>query len=148
MRAQPIINSSFFSRNKRAYKVEIRTRPQFSEGLKMKDLPEDVLVGWFAHEFGHLIDYLNRPWYNLVKLGIAYLTLPVYRMGIERRADLFAIEYGYVDYIQATKKFILEESSIPDRYLNRINKYYMTPEEIERITLDRKKTETDRDAVI
>ena len=148
MRAQPLINARFFTKSNRAFKIEIQTRPAFDPSFKMENLPENVLIGWFAHEMGHLMDYLNRPWYDLIKLGLAYAILPIYRIGVERRAHLFAIEYGYAKYIQATKHFILKESNIPDYYRSRITKYYMTPEEIEEIVLQRKQIETKRDSVV
>lgn len=148
MRAQPLINWNFFSLSKRSYQVEIQPRPQFDPNFKMEDLPARVLVGWFAHELGHLMDYLSRPWYDIIKLGIAYSTLPIYKAGVERRADLFAIEQGFAEQIQATKKYILEESNIPDYYLDRINKYYMSPEEIEEIVLERKSGSVARDSLL
>ncbi len=148
MRAQPKLNLHFFSKKRRQYKIEIQNRPQFEPSLKMEDLPEDVLIGWFAHELGHIKDYLNRSWLNLIKMGIGYLAFPAYKIGVERRADIIALEHGCVDYIQATKRFILEKSNIPDKYLGRINKYYLSPEEIEEIVLMKDKGNLFRDKII
>ena len=148
MRAQPIIDWNFFDRSKRSYKVEIQPRPKFDPNFKLEELPLEVLIGCFAHELGHVMDYLQRPWYDLIKLGIAYTTLPIYKAGVERRADLFAIEQGFAPQIQATKQYILTESNIPDYYLNRINKYYMTPEEIEEIVLQQKGRSIERDRIL
>ncbi|MCB0644968.1 MAG: hypothetical protein KDC44_25155, partial [Phaeodactylibacter sp.] len=69
MRAQPMWNAAFFSRKSRAYKIEFQPFPVLLQGRPIADLPDEVLVGWFAHELGHLMDYLRRPWYDLIKLG-------------------------------------------------------------------------------
>jgi hypothetical protein len=62
---------------------------------------------------------------------------PTFRLGAERKADLFAIEHGFAEEINATKRFLLEDSNIPNSYKERLSKYYMTVEEVERIVLKR-----------
>ncbi len=148
MRAQPLTDHRFFFRRKRAYKIEIRRRITIDGEFELAGLPEPVIAGWFAHELGHLMDYYQRPWRELVGMAIGYLLSPIYRAGVERRADLFAIEYGFVEAIQATKRFILKKSNVPDVYLNRINKYYMTPEEIEEVMLGKAESNLFRDRIL
>lgn len=147
MRAQPWLNRNFFFSARRGYHIDYQPFPSFGNIQSMQEVPEEVLVGWFAHEFGHLIDYLSRGWVNLIGFGMAYLWMPVFRTGVERRADLFAIEYGYGDAIQRTKAFILKESNIPDVYLNRINRFYMSPEEVSQVVLDQDE-KTSRDSIL
>ncbi len=137
MRAQPLLNVNFFSKVKRSYKIEVQPRPEFDRSLKLENLKQNVLIGWFAHELGHIMDYRDRHWSSLIKMGMAYALLPTFRIGVERKADIYAIENGFAEYIQATKHFILKESNIPDKYLSRINKYYLTPHEVEQIILGR-----------
>jgi hypothetical protein len=59
-----------------------------------------------------------------------YLTSKDFIKTAERAADTYAVEHGLGDYILATKKFILHEAGLPDRYINRINKLYLPPETI------------------
>lgn len=133
MRAQPIIDTNFFFPSKRAYKIEFQPGFILDNSLKLNQLPYEVLVGWMAHEFGHLMDYVYRSWYDLAKIGFGYATFPIYRSGMERRADLLAIDCGYGDYIIKTKNYLLESSNIPMTYKVRLDKYYMTLEEVQAI---------------
>lgn len=130
MRAQPVLDAKIFSPTKRTYKIEISNHPNFAQYLSIAELPEVVLVGWFAHELGHVMDYFHRSASNLIHFGLGYWLFPNFRIGAERKADLYAIENGFAKEILATKRFILEHSSLPDIYKNKIEKYYMSPEEV------------------
>ncbi len=130
MRAQPIIDNFIFDTKNRRYKIEISNHLNLSRYIKIEKLPANVLIGWFAHELGHVMDYQTRKVGNLIKFAIGYLFLPTFRLGAERRADVFAIEAGYAKEILATKKYILEKSKLPNKYKERIEKYYLSPEEV------------------
>ncbi|MGB3545954.1 MAG: hypothetical protein WBA17_03220 [Saprospiraceae bacterium] len=130
MRAQPILNGSIFRRARRGFRLEISNHISFSEHIDMDELPRDVLVGWLAHELGHVKDYLTRSIGNMIAFGIAYATMPTFVTGAERRADLYAIEAGFARQIQATKKYILSHSTLPDSYKQKIERYYMSPDEV------------------
>jgi hypothetical protein len=130
MNAQPVFNRHFFSRKQRRYLINISNTLHLGAEVRLEDLPKEVLVGWFAHELGHLYDYLNRSAFNLLGFGLGYLWLPNYRTGAERKADLYAIEQGFGQEIITTKKFILEQSDLSDAYKSRIEAYYMSADEV------------------
>ncbi len=130
MRAQPILDWKFFFKKRRAYRIEMSNHISLSEYIKIEELPEEVLLGWFAHELGHVQDYLHRSGWNMITFAIGYVLFPTFQMGVERRADVFAIQAGFAQAILATKKYILEHSTLPDRYKKRIEKYYMSPDEV------------------
>lgn len=130
MRAQPVLDAKIFNTKKRTYKIEISNHSNFAQYLKIEELPEIVLVGWFAHELGHVMDYFHRSAGNMIRFGLGYWLFPNFRIGAERKADLYAIENGFAKEILATKKFILEHSSLPDFYKKKIEKYYMSPDEV------------------
>ena len=88
------------------------------------------MVGWIAHELGHIMDYLNRSKPNLIWFGIKYLLSENHIVEAERSADTFAIQQGAEHYILKTKDFILNHASISAKYKDRIKKYYLSPEEI------------------
>lgn len=48
----------------------------------------------------------------------------------ERTADTIAVNQGMGEYILKTKNFILNHADIDQNYKNRINRYYLSPEEI------------------
>ncbi|HKK77741.1 MAG TPA: hypothetical protein VJ953_21865 [Saprospiraceae bacterium] len=145
MRAQPKVNWRFFSRKRRSYQIDIQSSTRINESVNVSDLPEDVLVGWFAHELGHVMDYLNRSWPNMLRFGLGYLLFPTFRIGAERKADIYAIEYGFAKEIMATKLFLLNESSIPNSYKDRLTRYYLTPEEVEMMVYNKEEGTVFRD---
>ncbi len=137
MQAQPVRNIHFFNKKKRAYQVTLSNDIELEKYFKPEDLPEEVLVGWFAHELGHVMDYFDRSGWNLIRFAVGYLLFENHRIGTERRADVFAIKKGFADYLVATKQFILDHSKLPEEYKQRIKKYYMTVEEVEELRLDK-----------
>lgn len=130
MNAQPLMNWQFFRPTKRQYIVNLTDNMHLEDRIAIYELPEEVLVGWFAHELGHICDYLHRGTLRMIQFGIGYLFLPTYRAGAERIADIFAVEHGFAEAIIATKKYILEHSSLSPAYKKRIELYYMSPDEV------------------
>lgn len=130
MRAQPVLNSHFWSRKKRHYRIDVSNHAQLEQHIPVQELPLEVLIGWFAHELGHIRDYQDRGPLSMLQFGAGYLLMPTFRSEAERQADLFAIERGFAPHLLATKKYILEQSSLPDAYKKRIQKFYMSPDEI------------------
>lgn len=130
MRAQPVVDRRFFNKMRRTYKVEVAYRTKMDPSIKVEDMPDDVIKGWFAHEFGHVVDYLNRSAVGLLVFGVCYLIFRFYRVGAERVADVHAIQHGFPEEVVETKKYILEHSIISSRYKKQIERYYMSPEEV------------------
>jgi len=130
MQAQPIFDTSAFNKNTRGYRIVINNRMTTRNNIKIEDLPFKVLVGWFAHELGHVMDYLDRSLLSMMKFGAMYVLSKNHRIGTERIADLIAIEKGFAPFLIETKKYILEQSALPDIYKNRITQYYMSPDEV------------------
>lgn len=137
MRAQPVFNGGVWHRKTRHYRVQMSDHVKISLHVRPKELPRDVLVGWYAHELGHIVDYHRKSLLSLIWFIIGYVFFPTHRAGAERRADLFALDRGFGDQLMATKVYILDKSSLPDRYKARIRKYYMSPDELELIIQDK-----------
>lgn len=131
MQAQPKIKTFFKGREKRHYKVTM------SKNLVMKDttmqldqLPHEILVGWFAHELGHIMDYKDRSAGNLLGFAIKYLTSKPFIKHSELRADALATDNGCAKHLISTKKFILFDSRFSKEYKAKIKELYPSPEEI------------------
>lgn len=137
MRAQPILNGGILHRRSRHYRVQMSDHVKISRYVRLNELPEEVLIGWFAHELGHVVDYHRKTLFALIRFIIGYLLFPTHRAGAERRADLFAIDKGFGEQLMATKIYILDQSELPDKYKARIRKHYMSPDELELILKDR-----------
>ncbi|PHI18755.1 hypothetical protein CEQ90_16500 [Lewinellaceae bacterium SD302] len=110
---------------------------EIAQYIKPDELPDNVLIGWFAHELGHIVDYQRRTVLSMIKFILGYILLPTFRSGSERRADLFALKNGFGKELMATKLYILEQSPLPDKYKDRIKKYYMSPDELELLLLNK-----------
>lgn len=148
MRAQPVINHRFFSGKRRQYYIDFSDRMSANDHLKVEKLPREVLVGWFAHELGHVMDYLYRSSWDLIQFGIGYYLFHNFRIGAERKADIYAIAHGFADHIITTKKYILEKSNLPDDYKRRIETYYMSPDEVALMAQDKEAARLQLDRLI
>jgi hypothetical protein len=131
MQAQPKFLSMYGSRRHRSYVVRIsRFFSLRGNKIPIHDLPEDVLIGWIGHELGHIMDYMRRNTWSMILFGIGYFTSHSFVISAERVADTYAVDNGLGDYILTTKDFILHQAHLPERYIQRIKKLYLAPEEI------------------
>lgn len=138
MQAQPKFGSFFRRRKYRKYVILISEKFKITDQeFSTVNVPKDVLIGWIGHELGHIVDYQNRSNMNLIWFGIKYLFSPRHIIEAERAADTFAVMHGMEDFILATKNFILNRSGISPSYKLRIQKYYLSPEEIMEIVNER-----------
>lgn len=138
MQAQPAFSSFFKRKNKRKYNIFISETVKISGEIYLtKKLPTEVLIGWLGHELGHIMDYRNRSNFNLVWFGIKYLFSKNHIVEAERAADTFAVKSGMENYILKTKDFILNQSNIDEKYMARIKRFYLSPEEIMEIIKQR-----------
>jgi hypothetical protein len=131
MQAQPTYGSIFRSREKRRYVILISERFHIeNKDFDITDVPQNVMIGWLGHELGHVMDYRRRSAFGMILFGLKYLFSKKYLKRAERTADLFAVRHGMHAYIVATKNFILDNVHISPAYKARIERLYMSPEEI------------------
>ncbi|MGJ8592669.1 MAG: hypothetical protein ACSHXF_08985 [Aquaticitalea sp.] len=131
MQARPKFSSFFKSKKNREYVILISEKFKISDKeFSTKDIPSDILVGWIGHELGHIMDYQNRSKLNLIWFGLKYILSDTHIVEAERAADTFAVDQGMESYILKTKDFILNHAEITPSYKLRIEKYYLSPEEI------------------
>lgn len=131
MQAQPLVASMFGLKKKRAYLIKM-SKCFVLKGKKifLTELPEDVLVGWIGHELGHVMDYRTKNDLAMMVFGLLYLTSKQFIISAERAADTYAVNHGLGDYILKTKNFILHESGMSKRYIKKMERLYLPPEEI------------------
>lgn len=130
MQAQPTFRPIDIFEGVKRYEIKLGVFVRDCEDLKISELPEDVLTGWFAHELGHVVDY--EPYNNLQMLsyGLKYLFSEKFRIKAEQAADYIAIEHGFHDEIIATKEFILDHDLVEETYKKKIRKYYLSVEDV------------------
>lgn len=130
MQAQPLVPTLFKPKNQRGYVIKISRYFQGDlQPLPIETIPQNILIGWVGHELGHVMDYLDRSVWSMVRYGLGYLLSRRYLMQAERTADLHAISHGLGQKIIATKNFILDHAHLPERYKAKIRRLYLSPEE-------------------
>ena len=135
MRAQPVINGAFFRRATRHYRVDFSDHLDVTQHVKVQELPKEVVIGWFAHELGHVVDYLNRPVLGMISFGLGYALWSRYMRKAERVADTIAVEHGFGAEVRATKQYLLKHATLPKHYKKRLRKYYLSADELEGVIL-------------
>ena len=131
MQAQPVIKlSSLFGKIK-TFQVKLAVFVRDSEKIKVEDLPEDVLTGWFAHELGHLVDYQPFTGWQMIGYGLKYVFSQNFKRQAEYRADYVAIKNEFHEEIIASKRYILENDFLGEDYKSKIKKYYLSVEQVE-----------------
>lgn len=140
MQAQPEFWSFFCKKSTRKYNVLISESFKIGDSIYLtENLPSHVLIGWFAHELGHIRDYQDRSGLNLIGFGLGYLFSENAMKRAERTADAYAVAHGMETYIIATKNFILNEANFSELYKRRIRRFYLSPEEIMIMVNEREK---------
>lgn len=131
MQAQPRFSKIISPIEQREYIIFIKPNLRLGDiDSPIEELPDNVLIGWLGHELGHVMDYETMSNFKLIRFGLSYLTSQKAIVNAERRADEYAIRQGMKSYILETKNFILNHADIPQKYKNRMKKYYLSPEEI------------------
>lgn len=136
MQAQPIISLRSLWSGVKKYHISLGVYVSSSDTLKVADVPEEVLTGWFAHELGHLVDYLHHSNFNMIVYGLKYMISDSFKMKAEHEADYIAIKNGFKEEIIATKKWLLTHQMIDEKYKNHLHKYYLSIEQVELCNLN------------
>lgn len=130
MQAQPKVISILRGKAKRTYVINISRYLELnSNNLDITTLPFEVLVGWIAHELGHIMDYKDRSGLAMIGFGAKYWLSENFLKKAERRADMYALKHGLGDKIMKTKNYVLNHDEIPDWYKQRMKDLYMSPQE-------------------
>lgn len=130
MAAQPTKDLVWLPAARRSYQIVMHPHPTFANGEPLQQLPEAVLVGWLAHEMGHLMDYRPRNRWGMLRFLLGYLLSPRYRRRAEKVADTFAVNHGLGEFILKTKLYLVEHQNLSLTYKARLMKHYLSPEEI------------------
>ncbi|MDR6300514.1 hypothetical protein [Mesonia maritima] len=145
MQAQPRYESFLKSKKNRSYIILISEKFHIEEEeFHITDVEDEVLIGWIGHELGHVMDYKDRSTFGMLIFGIKYLFSKRHIKEVERAADTFAVEHGMYKFILATKNFILNNTSISPKYKARIQRLYMSPEEIMELVNTRDTEEVEK----
>ncbi len=138
MQARPTFWSFFKSKRNRSYVILISEHFDLADTkFRTDSIPSDILIGWFGHELGHIMDYRDRTKLGLLGFGFKYLFSNDHIIEAERAADAYAVVHGMEEYLIKTKNFILNQADLSISYRERIQKYYLSPDEIMELVEER-----------
>src|SRR6187200_2028260 len=134
MVSRPKLKSIFRSGNKREYKIIIRKPGTSKSGLEWSELSFNSLIGWIAHELGHIVHYSHKTSGGVLFTGIKY-AFPGYRRRMERFTDNLVIQHDLGYALLDGTNYCVNYSNAKPHYKKYMEKYYLSPAEIkERIS--------------
>lgn len=136
MQAQPVMRLNSLWKGITKFQIKLSAYVKDAPDQRVEDLPQEILVGWFAHELGHIADYQSRSGWEMIKFGIKYVTNGEFKREVEHSADFVAIANGFHEEIIAAKKFILDNEQLDEAYKRKIRTYYMSIDQVERCMHD------------
>ncbi|MDA8886071.1 hypothetical protein OAD66_04860 [Bacteroidia bacterium] len=87
-------------------------------------IPSDVMIGWLGHELGHVLDYKERSYWNLMWFGILYYFSKSFFIKAEITADKNAAELCLIRELVVSKDFGRDPKYFPMSYANKLNGLY------------------------
>ena len=136
MVSRPKLKSILRSGNKREYQIIVR-KPGISKcGLEWNELSFNSLVGWIAHELGHIAHYRNKTSGGILFTGIKY-AFPGYRRRMERFTDNLVIQHELGYALLEGTDYTINYSNAKPHYKKYIEKYYLSPIEIKEAINDK-----------
>ena len=134
MVSRPKLKSIFRSGNKRVYEVIVRKPGTSKNGLEWNELSFNSLIGWIAHELGHIVHYGHKTSGGILFTGVKYC-FPGYRRRMERFTDNLVIQHDLGYALFEGTDYCINYSNAKPHYKKYMEKYYLSPTEIkERIS--------------
>ncbi|MDR2040102.1 MAG: hypothetical protein LBQ60_19435 [Bacteroidales bacterium] len=143
MAAQPRLWSLLFrKRSKRKYKVIINQKAHSEQAQLLYAAPFNACIGVMGHELAHITDYSTQSGWQMIWTGIRYLGKK-YRRKMERETDSIAIARGFGWQLYNYAYFIIHQADIDEGYRRYKLEYYMKPEEIYEMILQKEEDDMD-----
>lgn len=129
MVARPKFKSVLRSGYEREYEIIVKKPGTSGNGLDWTELSFNSLVGWIAHELGHITHYTHKTSAGILFTGIKY-AFPKYRRRMERFTDNIVIHHDLGYALLEGTDYTINYSTVSSRYKNYLKKYYLSPPEI------------------
>jgi len=115
---------------KRKYEIIINND---SDGVEIPfdEIPFQAKIGIIAHELGHILDYQNKSFFQLIQTGLLYIFRNQERY--EKSIDYLTIKKGFGWQVLAWSDYAFNHSNASASYLKFKDKYYFNPVEIKAI---------------
>ena len=129
MVSRPRLKSIFRSGNKREYQIIVRKPGTSKNGLEWSELSFNSLIGWIAHELGHIVHYSYKTSGGVLFTGIKY-AFPAYRRRLERFTDNLVIQHDLGYSLLEGTDYTINYSNAKPHYKKYLQKYYLSTTEI------------------
>lgn len=129
MVSRPCPGSLFSRKSNRVYMIILKNPGLSANGLEWQKLSFNALVGWIAHELGHIVHYSSKTNIGVLLTGIAYAH-PGSRKKLERFTDQLVILHGLGTALYEGTAYSIQHPGISDNYRKRLIRYYLSPQEI------------------
>ncbi len=136
MVSRPKLKSIFRSGYEREYVIMIRKPGTSKNGLEWSELSFNSLVGWIAHELGHVTHYIHKTSTGVLFTGIKYV-FPDYRRRMERFTDNLVIHHDLGYALLEGTDYTINYSNAKQHYKKYMEKYYLSPVEIKEAINDK-----------
>ncbi len=131
MQAQPTLFSLVFrKKEKRKYKIYVNILPSIDAPLE--DFPKNVIKGILAHEFAHIVYYLQKSNIQLISDFLRYPVNCPFKKEFERNTDLIAIQHGLGNYLKEAWQYTAFDAHLSDVMKAKKRFYYLSPLEIDK----------------
>ena len=127
MQARPNIWTLFGG--KREYFLFVNTE-RSRNGLLLEDIPFNAQLGIISHELSHVLDYHFKTNWEIIKTGLWYLKKRN-QEDYEKAIDYLVIKKGLGHQLKEWSAFVLNHSSLTDKYKKTKETYYLRPEDID-----------------
>ncbi len=129
MAARPRWDFLFRSKKNRVYEVVFNPDTAAS-AVHFSKLPLNAQVGILAHEFCHIVDYLDRGNLEMALFGFRYVFSDKFKAGVEHHVDKLAIDKGLGWQLHDFSAFVLHHKETPKKYKQYKKRFYLSPEAI------------------
>ena len=131
MVSRPKLRSILRSGYEREYVITIRKPGTSKNGLEWNELSFNSVIGWIAHELGHIVHYSHKTSGGVLFTGIKY-AFPGYRRRMERFTDNLVIQHDLGYALLEGTDYTINYSNAKPHYKKYMEKYYLSPAEIKK----------------
>ncbi|NVO21678.1 MAG: hypothetical protein HXX13_18405 [Bacteroidetes bacterium] len=130
MNARPAVSNLFHSGEKDNFLVLINNNEGKHKGLSYDSLSFNIQVGFFAHEFAHILEYKEMNDLKAMRFSVRYMLFPNFKKKVERYTDYLATKHRLANPMFERVESVLNNPYASETYKNRIRRFYLSPDEI------------------
>ena len=129
MASRPAFKVLFQSKENRTYNVCINNSGRLKDAL-FSEINFNEQIGVIGHELGHITDYTRKSNWQIISTAFKYLFIPKYKIKLEAQTDISTINQGLCWQLYDFDNFLINKSTVSERYKKHKKKFYMSAQQI------------------